>query len=70
MYRSSIFSLIEQKKTKTHTMIDKHNKRRVYISAELNVTEKKRDLPKWTNKFFFDKEHVKQKEKNHKLLEF
>ncbi len=50
MYISSIFSLIEQKEQHTHTMLNKHNERRVYISAELDVTEKKtKDFTK-TNK--------------------
>ncbi len=41
--------------------MNKHNKKRIYILAELDVTEKK-DLPKQTNIFFFfDKERIKQK---------
>jgi hypothetical protein len=44
--------MIRTKRT-IHTMINKYNKKRVYISAELDVIEKKSDLPKQTNKFFF-----------------
>lgn len=70
IYVYPLYLLSSNKKNKIHTMINKHNEKRVYISAELDATEKKnqKDLPKRTNKFFFDKEQSKTKRIVHKLF--
>ena len=44
-------------------MINKYNKKRVYISAELDVIEKKEVLPEQTNKIFFRERTNKTREK-------